>query len=112
MKLAGHTMGTPEYSLDEAIALFARIGLDGIEIIVQTDGYPCAIPFVASDTDILAVKAKVEHAGLEVAGLTPYLNLFNSLDENVRRKECADLRRVIDMARLLDTRVQMLAMLL
>ena len=44
MKLAGHTMGTPEYTLFEAVDLFADMGLDGIEVIVQTDGYPCGIP--------------------------------------------------------------------
>ena len=102
MKLAGHTMGTPEYSLDQAIALFARIGLEGIEIIVQTDGYRCAIPLAATDAQVLSVKDKVSGAGLQVAGLTPYLNLYNALDEQVRQKECADLKRVIDMAALLD----------
>ena len=103
MRISGHTMGTPEYTLDEAIELFAKIGLDGIEIIVQTDGYPCAIPFAASDEEVLKVGEKVKAAGLKVAGLTPYLNLFNSLDEAERRKECEDLKRVIDMAKLLDT---------
>lgn len=102
MKIAGHTMGTPEYSLDEAIALFAKIGLDGIEAIVQTDGYRCAIPLAATDAEVLALKDKARRAGLLVAGLTPYLNLYNDLDETVRQKECADLKRVIDMAALLD----------
>jgi sugar phosphate isomerase/epimerase len=52
MKLAGHTMGTPEYTLQEAIRLFADIGLDGIEIIVANDGYPCAIPQDATDDEV------------------------------------------------------------
>ena len=38
MKIAGHTMGTPEYTVNEAIELFHRIGADGAEIVVQ-DGY-------------------------------------------------------------------------
>ena len=33
MKIAGHTMGTPEYSLEEAVVLFSDLGFDGIEII-------------------------------------------------------------------------------
>jgi len=102
MKIAGHTMGTPEYALDGAIALFAQIGLDGIEIIVQTDGYRCAIPLAATDAEVLSAKEKVSRAGLLIAGLTPYLNLYNDLDEQVRQRECADLKRVIDMASLLD----------
>lgn len=104
MKLAGHTMGTPEYTLDEAIELFAKIGLEGIEIIVQNDGYKCAISEEASDEEVLSVKKKVEAAGLKVSGLTPYLNLFNDLDEAVREEECRKLKRVIDMAHLIGTK--------
>lgn len=102
MKISGHTMGTPEYSLDEAIALFAKIGLDGIEVIVQTDGYRCAVPLAATDAEVLSLKDKVQRAGLLVAGLTPYLSQYNALDERVRQKECADLKRIIEMAALLD----------
>ena len=101
MKLAGHTMGTPEYTLEAAIRLFADIGLDGIEIIVANDGYPCAIPQDASDGVVRRIGDAVREAGLRVAGLTPYLNLFNSLDESVRAHECAALRRVIDIAAVL-----------
>lgn len=42
MKIAGHTMGTPEYTVTEAIALFHEIGADGAEIVVQ-DGYRSGI---------------------------------------------------------------------
>ena len=43
-KIAGHTMGTPEYTVCEAIELLHRIGADGVEIVVQNDyrsGLPC-----------------------------------------------------------------------
>lgn len=95
-------MGTPEYTLTEAIRLFSSIGLDGIEIIVQSDGYICGIPMDAAYTEIEAVRNLVDQAGMQVSGLTPYLNLFNSLDENVRRNESDQLKRVIDMAYLMD----------
>ena len=36
-------MGTPEYTVEQALTLFRDIGLDGAELVVQ-DGYPCAIP--------------------------------------------------------------------
>ena len=51
MKIAGHTMGTPEYTIPEAIKLFHDINLDGIEIVVQ-DNYKCGIPVNAS-TELL-----------------------------------------------------------
>lgn len=101
MKIAGHTMGTPEYTLFEAIDLFAEIGLDGIEIIIQQDGYQCAIPLDASMDYVREVRAKVDAAGLKVSGVTPYMNLYNSLDEAEREEACAQLRRVIDMAVIL-----------
>ena len=43
-KIAGHTMGTPEYTVLEAIELMHKIGANGIEIVVQNDyrsGIPC-----------------------------------------------------------------------
>jgi len=101
MKIAGHTMGTPEYTLEAAVKLSAGMGLDGIEIIIAADGYPCAIPQDADDAAVQKVAKMISAAGLQVAGLTPYLNLFNSLDETVRERECAGLRRVIDMAAIL-----------
>ncbi len=104
MKLAGHTMGTPEYSLGEAVKLFSGMGLEGIEIIVQSDGYPCAIPLGADGVELSAVRQLTADQGLSVAGLTPYLNLFNDLDETARKKECDSLRRVTDMASALGAR--------
>lgn len=32
--IAGHTMGTPEYDVCEAITLMEKIGAEGIEIVV------------------------------------------------------------------------------
>ncbi len=101
MKIAGHTMGTPEYSLFEAIDLFKEIGLDGIEIIIQTDGYQCAIPLDADLDYVRKVREKADQAGLAVSGVTPYMNLYNSLDEAEREQSCKDLKRVIDMAVIL-----------
>ena len=38
MKIAGHTMGTPELNLYGAMKLFHRLGYDGIEIRCAKDG--------------------------------------------------------------------------
>lgn len=102
MKIAGHTMGTPEYTLPEAIRFFSSIGLDGIEIIVQTDGYKCAIDLNANASEIVAVKSLLRENNLDAACLTPYLNLFNSVDETERKTECERLRKVILLAEALD----------
>ena len=101
MKIAGHTMGTPEYSLFEAMELFAEIGLAGIEIIIQTDGYKCAIPLDADMEYVKEVRAKADAAGLKVSGVTPYMNLYNSLNEAEREQSEQELKRVIDMAVIL-----------
>ena len=83
------------------------LGTASVLVYVKGKGIVLREPSVVAVDEyshtILAVGEKVRAAGLKVAGLTPYLNLYNSLDEGERRKECDDLKRVIDMARLLDT---------
>ena len=58
MKIAGHTMGTPEYTLDEAVNLFSRLGFDGIEIIWD-DQYGCALRKNASGESLKKLKQKI-----------------------------------------------------
>jgi len=98
MKIAGHTMGTPEYSLFEAIDFFSSVGMDGIEIIIQTDGYRCAVPLEADEDTLSYLKNYLLSHHLDVACLTPYLNLFNSLDEEIRKTECERMKKVIRIA--------------
>ena len=43
MRIAGHTLGTPEQTVPEALALFAAAGLDAAELIYQ-DGYRSGLP--------------------------------------------------------------------
>ena len=43
MKIAAHTMGTPSRTPVEAMELFFRTGIRGIELIMQ-DEYKCAVP--------------------------------------------------------------------
>lgn len=93
--IAGHTMGTPEYTVLEAIELMDKIGADGIEIVVQ-DGYRSGIPCACPAEVLQEVKACADAHGIRVICLTPYNSFFNSLDEEQRQSELAAIRTVAD----------------
>lgn len=100
MKISGHTMGTPEYSLAEAVGLMADIGLDGIEIIVQDD-YKCALPRRATATAVREIGALAAGRKLAVSCLTPYASDFNSLDPAKRTAAIDDIKTVFEYAAIL-----------
>ncbi|WP_418482256.1 sugar phosphate isomerase/epimerase family protein [Dysosmobacter sp.] len=100
MKIAGHTMSTPELSVEEALAFFTSLGLEGAEVVVQSD-YKSGIPYEADNNYILSLREFANNLGIKIVALTPYLNRYNDLDENVRAKESAGLMRIIDMAQVL-----------
>jgi L-ribulose-5-phosphate 3-epimerase len=100
VRIAGHTMGTPEYSLPEAIALFADIGLEGIEIVVQEE-YCCGLAPRASSTEASRIGGLIRERGLEAVALTPYASAINSLSSAERKAQVEELRRVIDLAGLI-----------
>ena len=56
-KIAGHTMGTPEYTVYQAIELFSKIGADGIEIVIQ-DGYYSGLSCNVTHDELDKVKLK------------------------------------------------------
>lgn len=101
MKIAGHTMGTPELSLKQAVELFAKIGMDAVEIVCQ-DGYKCGLsPEIAPD-EVYFIKKMVEGTGLKVSCLTPYANDFNSLDKIKREKAINEIMNCIKIATILE----------
>lgn len=102
-KIAGHTMGTPEYTVQEALELFHRIGLDGAEIVVQDD-YRCGIPTDCGEETLAALKETAQKLGIQIIALTPYNSKFNSLDEKVRLAEMEGIRKVIGYAKYLGAR--------
>ena len=71
-KIAGHTMGTPEYTVQEALELFHRIGLDGAEIVVQDD-YRCGIPTDCGEETLAALKETAQKLGIQI---NPLLRLI------------------------------------
>ena len=64
-------MGTPEYTLPEALELFHKLGLDGAEIVVQ-DGYRCGIPQDADSDELKRLRELADRLGLRIIALTPY----------------------------------------
>ena len=101
MKIIGHTMGTPEASVLEAIELFESLGMDGIEIICADD-YGCGITLETPAADLQDLRQRTSAAGLVVAGLVPYTKDMNHPDASARDKAVADLKRAVDMAVALD----------
>jgi len=96
MKIAGHTLGTPDQSVPEAIRLFRRAGLDAAEVIYQDD-YRSGLP--VRDTAAAAEAARVaDGEGVPIVGLTPYTTAINATDERIRTDAVDELRSAIDTA--------------
>lgn len=93
-------MGTPEYTVTEALELFHRIGLEGAEIVVQ-DGYRSGIPEDCTRERLQEIKEASKRLGIPIICLTPYNSRFNDLDRAVRDREIEGIRRVIGYARYL-----------
>jgi sugar phosphate isomerase/epimerase len=96
VKLAGHTLGTPDHTIDEALTLFSELELDGAEIIWQDD-YPAAIP-ESNDEEARRVGDVAGSLGLEIACLTPYVFGLNSLDDVERGKDVDRYRHCVEVA--------------
>ena len=94
-KIAGHTMGTPEYTVYQAIELFSKIGADGIEIVIQ-DGYYSGLSCNVTHDELDKVKQCAKDNGIEIVCLTPYNSYFNSLDDDTRQSEIKSIKKVVD----------------
>ncbi|WP_336854010.1 sugar phosphate isomerase/epimerase family protein [Sinomonas albida] len=96
MRLAGHTLGTPEQTVPEALALFADAGLDAAEVIYQ-DGYRSALPLRDRRSAAEARRAS-EDLGIPIIGLTPYATGINALEEGKWRTAVDEFRGAIEIA--------------
>ncbi|MEX0158648.1 MULTISPECIES: sugar phosphate isomerase/epimerase family protein [unclassified Microbacterium] len=96
MKIAGHTLGTPDHTVPEALKLFARSGLDAAEVIYQDD-YISGLP--VGDATAAAEAARVaDGEGISIIGLTPYTTAINATAERDRGAAVAELKSAIDIA--------------
>lgn len=96
MRIAGHTLGTPEHSVPEALALFATAGLDGAEVIYQ-DGYRSGLP-VGDERAAAEAARAADDLGVPVVGLAPYTTGINHADPAQRRAAIDELRSAVDCA--------------
>jgi L-ribulose-5-phosphate 3-epimerase len=99
MRLAGHTLGTPNHTVPQAIRLFRAAGLDAAEVIYQ-DGYTSGLPQGDPRAALEALRA-AEDEGLPIIGLTPYTTAINALDESEWRGGVDEFRGAIETAHLL-----------
>ncbi len=76
MKLCGHTMGTPDKDIFEAISFFAELGLDGIEVRCADNGQMDIETITDDEVARIGDHARAE--GLAVACLTPYYRDFTT----------------------------------
>ncbi|GAA3315680.1 sugar phosphate isomerase/epimerase family protein [Arthrobacter ramosus] len=98
MRLAGHTLGTPNHTVPQAIRLFRAAGLDAAEVIYQ-DGYTSGLPQGDRRAAMEALRA-AEDEGLPIIGLTPYTTAINALDESEWRGGVDEFRGAIETAHL------------
>jgi L-ribulose-5-phosphate 3-epimerase len=101
MKLSGHTLGTPNLTLEQALRLFQDVGMDGAEIIWQNH-YSAAIPETAGEPEIGQVRDLARELGLQIAGLTPYMTGITNLDNGERERDIERFARCIRTAEQLD----------
>lgn len=90
-------MGTPSRTPVEAIELFTRTGIQGIELIMQDD-YKCAVPTTVTTPVLREIRQRAADVGMEIAFLTPYITALNSLDEPTYRTQVDLLKRGVEVA--------------
>jgi L-ribulose-5-phosphate 3-epimerase len=99
MRIAGHTLGTPEQTVPEALALFAAAGLDAAEVIYQ-DGYRSGLP-LRDRRSAEQARRTSQDLGLPIVGITPYTTAINSLGDRDWRAAIDEFRGAIEIAQLL-----------
>jgi L-ribulose-5-phosphate 3-epimerase len=101
MKIAGHTMGTPELDIYEAIALFHEIGFEGIEIRCQPDGQIDLTEGQtrynrANEALCARIRKAAEDARLEIVCLSAYSGNFSK--EALAEEHKKAIRHAVDVA--------------
>jgi len=97
MFVAGHTMGTPEMTPEEAFAFFAGIGCAGTELVCQ-EGYRCGVTPALYAQERRRLREAARAHGAPIVGLTPYQTDLASFDEATRMAQTEGLLAAIRLA--------------
>jgi L-ribulose-5-phosphate 3-epimerase len=97
MKIAGHTMGTPDLNLRGAMRLFSKIGFQGIEVRCAKDGQLDTT--TVDDAFLQLVRDWQAETGVEITCLTSY---FKDFVTDRREAELDGLKQVVEIAAKLD----------
>lgn len=97
MRLAGHTMGTPDLTVEQALGLFASIGYEGAEVVWQ-DAYRSGVPEDCPERDLVRLRAIADGLGVPIVCLTPYMTAISSLEDEERERDIERFRACINAA--------------
>jgi sugar phosphate isomerase/epimerase len=98
MRIAGHTLGTPEQTVPEALALFAAAGLDAAEVIYQDD-YRSGLP-VRDRRAAEQARRVSDELEVPIVGITPYTTAINALGDHEWRAAVDEFRGAIEIAQV------------
>jgi len=97
MFVAGHTMGTPDMALEQALAFFARIGCAGSELVCQ-EGYRCGVTPSLDPAARRRLRDAARGRGVPVVALTPYQTELASFDDALRAAQVEGLIAAVRLA--------------
>jgi L-ribulose-5-phosphate 3-epimerase len=98
MRIAGSTLGTPEQTVAEALALFATAGLDAADVIYQDD-YRSGLP-LRDRRSAERARQVSEDIGVPIVGTIPYTTGINALDKGEWRTAIDEFRGAIEIAQV------------
>ncbi len=95
LRLAGNTIATPELGPFEAIELFAKLGLDGVDFLCDE---PSGVTVDLDGTARRTLRETIDGAGLQPGCLRQYMRDLHSADAIRRQSHVDGLKRHVDLA--------------
>lgn len=103
MRILLHTMATPALDPVGALDFAQRLGLDGVDLILQRD-YRCGLSPDTAEAEAPALAQAAAERGVPIRSLTPYLKALNVPDDGVRAVTVEAFEQAIRVAAALGAR--------